>query len=124
MLLGSQLLPGIAGICPHCFSGQRCLHSPQKRQQCTLVLRLERITAQQGQAVDITGAQQSEQFCFRFLCEGLAIPEMPSLRLEATRAMVTAARHEQAHSDTRAVGDITVLYRSIVHGFTGAIPFP
>jgi len=81
----------------------------QKRQQVPLVLRLKGLAPQHRQPVDIGLVQLG------VIGEGLSIVKVPGLGLEAVRAVVGAAGHEQGHPDPDAVGNITFFQIAIVH---------
>ena len=87
----------------------------QKRQQVPLVLRLKGLAPQHRQPVDIGLVQLGENLRPGVIGEGLSIVKVPGLGLEAVRAVVGAAGHEQGHPDPDAVGNITFFQIAIVH---------
>ena len=91
---------------------------PQQRQQLPLVPRLKGLSAQHRQAVDKGLVQFGEDLRLRLAGELFAVVEIPRLGLEAVRAVVGAAGHEQRHPHARTVGNITFFQFSVMHGTT------
>lgn len=71
-------------------------HLSQQRQQIPLVLRFKRLTAEDGQPADIGFVELGENLVRRRLREGLAVVEVPRLRLEAAGTVVAAAGDRRA----------------------------
>jgi len=93
-------------------------HLSQQRQQIPLVLRFKRLTAEDGQPADIGFVELGENLVRRRLREGLAVVEVPRLRLEAAGTVVAAAGDEERHPHADAVGDVAFFQFSVVHGMT------
>ena len=82
-----ELLPGEAGEGPDGLLRQRGAHVLQKGEQRALILRRERLAAEQRQSVDIV---RREQLAFRFGGKGFAVAKVPGLGLKAVFAAVGA----------------------------------
>ena len=78
----------------------------------------KRLTAEDGQPADIGFVELGENLVRRRLREGLAVVEVPRLRLEAAGTAVAAAGDEERHPHADAVGDVAFFQFSVVHGMT------
>ena len=110
--VGVELLPGEAGEGPDGLLRQRGAHVLQKGEQRALILRRERLAAEQRQSVDIV---RREQLAFRFGGKGCAVAKVPGLGLKAVFAAIGAAGDEKRHANTLAVGNVAVFDFSVVH---------
>jgi hypothetical protein len=110
--VGVELLPGEAGEGPDGLLRQRGAHVLQKGEQRALILRRERLAAEQRQSVDIV---RREQLAFRFGGKGFAVAKVPGLGLKAVFAAIGAAGDEKRHANTLAVGNVAVFDFSVVH---------
>ena len=104
-----------AGEAPDGLMGVLLPYLPQQGQQLPLVLRLEGLAAQHGQAVDKRLVQLGEDLRLRLIGKGLAVVEVPRLGLEAVGTVVGAAGDEQRHPHADPIGDITFFQLSVVH---------
>ena len=77
---------------------------------------MEGLTPQEGETFDIGLFQRLEDLTGLGLGEGLAVGEVPGLRVEALRAGVGAAGDKQGDPDARPVGHIDGTDVSVVHG--------
>ncbi len=91
------------------------MHLPQERHESALVLRLERLAAEQCQPIDIGRLHRIQDFAFGFFRERFAVIKTPGLRLEAVFAVIRASGHEQSRADALSVCDITVLDIAVIH---------
>ena len=76
-----QLLPRKARERPDRLLRQLTPHAAEKRQQCALIFRLERLAAEQRETVDIVGGEQADELILRLARKGLAVAEVPRLEL-------------------------------------------
>ena len=109
------LLQRKAGIAPHVLIGERRAHAPDERQKRALVVRLERLAAQERQPVYIARRERFYQLFFRLRREGLPVMEIPRFGLKAVLAVIGAAGNEQAHPHAQSVGDVGLFDVSVVH---------
>ena len=117
--VGVELLPGEAGEGPDGLLRQRGAHVLQKGEQRALILRRERLAAEQRQSVDIV---RREQLAFRFGGKGFAVAKVPGLGLKAVLAVIGAAGDEQGDPHSLAIGNVAVFDLTVVHDSPPAIP--
>ena len=90
-------------------------HPVQKRHERALILRLERVAAEQRQTSDEGLFQLVEDDLLGRRVKRLAVVKVPCLRLEAVVAVVRAAGDEQRHAHADAVGNVTGLDLTVIH---------
>ena len=90
-------------------------HPVQKRHERALILRLERVAAEQRQAADKGLFQLVEDDLLGRRVKGLTVMKVPRLRLEAVVAVIRAAGDEQRHAHADAVGDVAGLDLTVIH---------
>ena len=110
-----QLLPGVAGIAPDALIRVQRPEVANKGQQFPLILRLKRLTAQQGDACNIVGLAGCKDLVAHGLVEGLTVPEIPCHLVEAARAVVPAARNKDAGAHPRPIGNVVILDCCVIH---------
>ena len=114
--LGQQVaFEGVARVAPHRFIGIGGAESPQKRQQRTLVTGLKGLAAQQRQPADIIGRDEGDDLVLGVLRVGLTVGEIPRFGVEASFAMMGAARNEKRHADAQPVRDVLCFYLTPAH---------
>ena len=96
-------------------------HPAQERYERALVARLERIAAEQRESRNKGLVQLGKDLGFRLRRKGLAVVEIPRLRLEAVEAVVCAAGDEQRDPHADAVGNVTFLDLTVIHIRTSSL---
>ena len=110
-----QLFPGVTGIAPDALIRVQRPEVADKGQQLSLVLRLKRLTAQQGDACNIVGLAGCKDLVAHSFVEGLTVPEIPCHLVEAARAVVPAARNKDAGAHPRPIGNVVILDCCVIH---------
>lgn len=110
-----QILEQVAREAPDGLVRKLGLHALEKVHETTLIARLHRLAAQKREPADVRRAYALDELVFHLARERLAEIEAPGLGLEALRAMMRAATHEQRRARAGAVGDVTVFNLGVVH---------
>jgi len=105
----------ITGVAPDILVRIGLLDPPQKLRDLALVLRLERLSPQAGKSLDIVMIHGVYNKSFLFLRVGLAVTEVPGVRLKATGTAIATAGDKETDPHARAVGDVPILDISVVH---------
>ena len=118
MASGHQIpVVGVAGIAPDIFFRVGLAHSAEKSGDCSLILRLKGLSAKDGQSLNVGRGEKFQDAVFLFLCEGLAVVEIPGHCVEAAFAVMTAAGDEQTDPHAGAVRDIKFFNVGVIHFF-------
>ena len=93
-------------------------YSAHEREKNALVLRLEGLSAEKREPVDVRRREHLKYLVFGIFRERLSEAEIPCLRLEAALTAVRAARDKERYPYSRAVCDIIIFYFTVVHSMS------
>ena len=106
---------GVTGEDPYGLFGIFPPDLAQKLQHTGLILGLEWLPAQDGDAADIIWLQIGQNLVDGLLGERSAILEVPGFPVEAVLAAAGTAGYKDADPNPGAVGDVTVFDGCVIH---------
>lgn len=110
-----DLLKGISAVAPNRLLWEALLDRLGEISQYGAVLWLERFPAEDRQSSDIRGVKPGEDLLLCICIKRLPVAEIPSLRLEASVAVMCAAGDKQGNANTGTIGYVGKFDGSIVH---------
>ena len=100
-----------AGVAPDVLgAAEACAHVAQEGRERALVLRLHGFAAEKCEAGDPGVVEFGDDEVLRLIGERLAGGEVPCVGVEASLAVVGAARNEQRHAHSLSVRDVAADY--------------
>ena len=94
---------------PNRFIGAFLAEAMQKRNKGSLVLRLKRLSAKEGQAIDIVRLAGYNDIILDLFCKGFTVSKIPRLGLKALLAMVCASRNKEDCAHTVPICNVVFL---------------